>query len=140
MNWFSKKSSKEDESVEEALIKVGSPVLRVTVGDVHIASLFHDGETYCLTYTAKFSVSGLAPFNPNDLKKGELPEVNKVYRNAELWHVFAVRIPSDSRDDYKELMASLGLKGDEDPLFILGKVGRVSIAKPWKLELVSKVS
>ncbi len=131
--WSSKKKSG---TKNEAVVATSGPVLRITVGKTHIANLFHDGQNYCLEYTLNFASSGLAPFNPNDIPKGTLPEVNRVYRCPELWQVFASRIPSPARDDFKALMTSMGLDGSESPLVILGKVGRVSISKPWKLELV----
>ncbi|MGE4108229.1 MAG: hypothetical protein AB7F66_13525 [Bacteriovoracia bacterium] len=136
MFWKNKNKKNRSESANEADLRASGPVLRITVGEKQIASLFHDGESYCLLYTAEFASSGLAPFNSNDFSKGKLPEVNHVYRSNDLWQVFASRIPSAERGDFKVLLSSLGLTGSENPLIILGKVGKVSISKPWKLVLV----
>jgi hypothetical protein len=138
MWFFKKKNIKNETSSDEAALSYGGTVLRVLLNNAHIATLFHDGDQYGLVYTEKFSSSGLSPFNPNDFDRFANPEVNKVYNSHELWQVFSARMPSPTRADYKRLLTSLGLLGDEDPLVILGRVGRVSISKPWKLELVEK--
>jgi hypothetical protein len=135
--WFFGKSNKpKNEVAIEAKLSIGSPILRVLVEDTHIATIYRDGSHYCLVYTAAFESTGLAPFNSNDLARGSLPEKDKVYRSESLWASFEMRIPSPDRDDYESLLRSSGLRGDEDPLIILGSVGKISISKPWKLELV----
>ena len=111
------------------------PVLKVIVDDSHVASIYKEAEEYCLVYKDAFQNSGLMAFNPNDVGLGGYPLVNHVYRSPELWQSLASRIPSPNRDDYKELLASSGLIGNEDSLTLLGKLGRLSIAKRWKLEI-----
>ncbi len=137
LKWLAKKSEENKKTdVEAAIENISGPVLRIMVGELHLATLYYDGSNYCLVYTDKFRGTGLSPFNPNDFEKGKFPEVDKTYRSSELWNAFASRLPSPNRDDYTKLLNSMGLSGTENPLIILGKVGKISIAKPWKLELV----
>jgi len=117
-----------------------SPVLKITVGDRHIANLFHDESDFCLTYKSAFLEVGLPPFNPEDFKPGEDPKVDVIYRSKDLWFVFAERISSLDRRDFAAEMRRLGLTKDSDPLILLGKLGTVSISKPWRLELVKKAT
>ncbi len=121
----------------EALIKEASgPVLKVVMGNGDLATLFFDGTRYCLIYHEKFLESGLAPFNPEQLDKNESPEIEKCYYSLTLWHVFSSRIPSSDRPDFEKVIKMFNLEGNENPLVILGKVGSMSISKPWKLEVV----
>lgn len=144
MNWrWPNSKKKETEQVDASLELEHTPSVKILVGNKHIATIYREGSGFCLTYCPAFLDSGIAPFNPNDFPKNvkATPEIDKIYRAPVLWECFAARLPSKNRDDYATLMSSMGLTGDEDPLIILGKVGKVSIAKPWKLELiVSKVS
>jgi len=132
MNWFRRKL--KTKSVD-AVVEVDGPVLKVLVDKSHVASVYKEGLDYCLVYKPAFEASGLLPFNPNEIPRGSHPQVEHVYRSKDLWQVFQARIPSRSRDDYRKLLANMGLSGDEEPLIILGKVGKVSIAKRWNLEL-----
>lgn len=114
-------------------------VLRITVGEKHIANLYHDETDFCLIYKPAFTEVGLPPFNPEDLKDNEHPIIDHCYRSKELWFVFAERIGALDRRDFAEEMKKMGLTKDSPPLLLLGKLGTVSISKPWRLELVKKV-
>lgn len=139
MNFFKKLISEKDksENVVEAHLKSASgPVLKVVMNDLHLATVFSDGARFGIIYHKDFIGSGIAPFNPEQLKMRDVPEVDRCYYSDNLWHSFASRIPSSERPDYKLLISRLGLTGGENPLVILAKIGSVSISRPWKLELV----
>lgn len=126
-SWF-KASTKEPSGV----------TLVISLGGQDLGYLsFRDGN-YCLEYLPAFLDSGLLPFNPNDVQKGELPEVDKIYTSPELWHAFSSRLPSPTRDDFNSLLRDLNIANEDDLLVILSKVGKVSIGKPWQLELREK--
>lgn len=131
---WGKKFNEGNARIEES----ANTVLKITVGDKHIANLLHDDSDFCLIYKPAFSEVGLPPFNPEDLKDGESPKVDFCYRSKELWFVFAERISTLDRRDFAAEMKRLGLSKDSDPLVLLGKLGTVSISKPWRLELVKK--
>lgn len=134
--FFSSKNEAK-ESTFEALVKTESgPILKIVLGDLHLATLYFDGSRYCLLYHSDFLKAHIAPFNPEGLAKDANPEIDKCYYSDVLWHTFASRIPSAERPDFVLLMKSLGLTGSENPLLILSKIGSVSISKPWKLVLV----
>lgn len=135
MSWFKSRKKEILSSVEASIRDAKSPVLRILLGDDHIATLFHDGESYCLAYRENFNASGLIPFHETELKNFTTPEVDRLYRSKDLWPVFEARIPSPDRDDYNLLLKSHRLIGNEHPLEILGKIGAVSISKPWRLEI-----
>lgn len=132
---FSK--NKETKAPYEALLKGAmGPIMKIVLGEHHLATLFYDGNRYCLIYHTEFLNSGLAPFNPEQLDKSAFPVIDKCYYSENLWHVFSSRIPSKERSDFEILMKKIGLSGNENPLEILSKIGSVSISKPWKLELL----
>lgn len=134
---FSNETNTNHTSVFEAIIKSETgPVLKVVMNDLHLATLYYDGNRYCIVYHEDFLGSGIAPFNPEQLKMNDRPEIDKVYYSDVLWHSFSARIPSSERPDFKALIKTLGLSGDENPLVILSKIGSISISKPWRLELV----
>ncbi len=123
--WFTKKNREP-----KAL------VLNIVLGEKVLAKLFHDGINFCLQYCSDFQNSGIAPFNPNDFKKGEAPVIGEIYRSKELWNAFTSRLPSPSRDDFKLLLNDLGITHKEESLLrVLAKVGKVSISKPWQVEI-----
>ena len=117
--------------------RVKKPTLNIMIGNTHVATLFHDGSDFCLVYKPEFLTSGLAPFNLEDLKPTERPIIDHCYRSKVLWHTFAERLPREDRPDTMALLKELGLSLDTDPLIILGKIGSVSISKPWRLVLGS---
>lgn len=131
------KKNNEPESFFEALIKTETgPILKVVMNNLHLATLYFDGGRYCIVYHEDFVKAGIAPFNPEQLKKNDTPEIDKLYYSEVLWHSFSSRIPSADRPDFKALIKKFGLSGNENPLVILSKIGAVSISKPWRLELV----
>jgi len=139
INWLKKKAfgeKKINDSFDAHFHSTG-PVLNITVNEIHVATLYRDKSGFCLVYLPAYETTNLAPFNPEDLA-GETPEINKVYCSPELWQVFRDRIPSENRDDYVELKKKLNLSESDDVLVVLGKIGKVSIAKPWKLVLIKK--
>lgn len=134
-SWWKNAFSNGNASIKEA----SSPILKISVGDKHVANLYHDESDFCLTYLPGFFEVGIPPFNPEDLH-GSLPKIDNIYRSKNLWFVFEDRIGSLDRRDFAEEMRRLGLTKDSDPLELLGKLGAVSIGKPWRLELVRKAT
>lgn len=116
-------------------------LLKILVNETHVADLYHDGNVFCLVYKRAFSDIGLPAFNPEDLNSiSEQPKIDHCYKNKELWFVFAERLCGLGRRDFQIELKKLGLSEDSDPLLLLGKLGKVSIAKPWRLELAKKSS
>ena len=103
-----------------------------------IARLFFDknSKEFCLVYTNKFIESGLTPFHESTSSSNILVDTDTVYRSKTLWYSFALRIPNPDRRDYETALLEAGLKGDESPLEILGKLSNYSISKPWKFEVL----
>lgn len=122
--WFTKKNNEPKKLV-----------LNIVLGEKVLAKLFHDGTSFCLQYCPDFKDSGIAPFNPNDFKD-TTPVIGEVYKSKELWNAFTSRLPSPSRDDFKPLLESLGIAQNEESLLrVLAKVGKISISKPWQVEV-----
>ncbi len=116
-------------------------LLKILVNETHVADLYHDGDDFCLVYKKAFSDIGLPAFNPEDLDSAsKQPEINHCYKNKNLWFVFAERLHGLGRRDLQSEIKKLGLNNDSDPLLLLGSLGKISIAKPWRLELVKKSS
>lgn len=131
MNFWKKKFKEGEVKVEEG----SSPVLKIFVGDKYVANLYHDGTDFCLSYREPFNDVQIPAFNPEDLGPNESPKINIIYRAKELWFVFAERLGALDRKDYVEEMKKYGLSKNSDPLLLLGKLGTVSISRPWRLEL-----
>ncbi len=136
MKWsFWRKNFDDGEAkIEDA----SNPLLKISVGGKPVASLYHDGNDFCLTYNEYFFDTGLPPFNPEDFADKSEIETDKVYRSKKLWFVFAERLGALDRRDYATEMKKLGLNKNSDPLILLGKLSSISISKPWNLELVRK--
>jgi len=130
------KNTENDECIVS--IKNDGPLLRILVGDFHVANLYREAGEYCLVYNKNFLKAGILPFNSLDTNSASMPKIDYVYRSSELWLPFSSRLPSPGRPDYERLLKKLGLTVDDDPLLILGKVGKVSISKSWKIELINK--
>lgn len=139
LNKLFKKSAITKENTQAKLTMSG-PVLNILFKDIHIATLYKDNSEFCLVYKPSFLNTGLIPFHVSKVEQVTPPEPNKVYHSTELWPSFRSRIPSGERDDYLELLNKNNLNENSDPLTILGAVGRISISKPWRLELVKNTS
>jgi hypothetical protein len=126
---------KEDTKQEPTFVHEG-PVLSIMLGELTIGILFFDGNQFGLIYKEDFFKSNLAPFNPEQLGENNLPELNKFYFSKDLWHSFMARIPSKDRQDFLDIMHKFGLSEDENPLVVLSKIGKFSISKPWRLEVL----
>ena len=109
--------------------------LYVVLGNTRLAKLYHDETAFCLEYLPGFLESKIAPFNPSDLAGKWIPEIGKVYRSPDLWNAFSSRLPSPSRDDFSNLVNILGVSEKDGLLLALAKAGKISISKPWVLEL-----
>lgn len=112
------------------------PLLKIMVGENHIADLYHDDNHYCLLYKDAFKSSGLPPFNPEDLGPDSHPVINHCYKRENLWFVFSERLRTLERSDVAEELKKFGLTKNSDPILILGTLGKISIAKPWYFKLV----
>lgn len=135
-----KRSKEQIVDLDNATVSSSGPVLNILFKEVHIATLFRDNSGYCLIYKPQFMETGLVPFHASVVGEVELPEAGRVYHSKELWPAFKARIPSSERDDYLDLLSKNNLNEHSDPLDILGAVGRVSISKPWRLEIVKKTA
>ena len=63
------------------------------------------------------------------------PHVDRAYRDKVLWPFFEVRIPPLSRKDVRDAIEEEEVDAD-DPLEMLAKLGRFSVANPYELRLV----
>jgi len=135
-----KRSKELGNDGNNATVSSSGPVLNILFKDVHIATLFRDNSGYCLIYKPRFLETGLVPFHASKVGEVESPKPGHLYHSEELWPAFKARIPSSERDDYLDLLRKNNLSENSDPLDILGAVGRVSISKPWRLELVKKTA
>lgn len=136
LSLFKKKPEKKKTELEALIESTSGPILLIKIRGIDLATLFFDGKNFCLIYTEAFLDSGIAPFNPNDFKKGESPKPGVPYCSKTLWNAFYSRLPSPSRSDFAEIKQDN--LNENELLALLGKVGRLSIAKPWRIELVER--
>lgn len=77
-----------------------------------IGHLSFDGEFYYFSYSEDFK-NGLTKWNKTFV---ELNDVNRTYKSKELWIVFKMRLPSNSRKDFKEFLKRNNVDIDCDDL------------------------
>src|SRR3954465_8919698 len=104
-NGYFKSLFKSKEPLKSIEMELGEgPVLKITIGEKHVATLFHDDSNFCLVYLPEFLKTGLPPFNPEDLMDKKTVEISKCYLRKDLWFVFAERLTALDREDFiKEL-------------------------------------
>lgn len=81
-----------------------------------VGKLSFDGRTYQFVYTRGAEVSD------NFLPFGKMTDTRRVYESDELFPMFANRILSKGRPEYKDFLSWLDLD-DDDPIALLGRTG-----------------
>ena len=98
----------------------------LVLGRLPMLVLSRNPEGWTMRYTVAFKnqnrIATLVPF----------PDVNKVYRSAELWPFFSVRIPSIARPEVERTVREERLDYD-DVAAMLRRFGRKSVADPFEL-------
>ncbi len=67
------------------------------------------------------------------------PDKATVYRSADLWPFFAVRLPPLEREDVRRVVKERGLE-NMDELHLLGFLSRKAITSPYEFELVPEAA
>jgi HipA-like protein len=103
------------------------PKILVRYGSRSIGELWSEADVYHFAYLPDFFKLKLKP-----VPGLPEPEKDKVYKSAQLWPFFSVRIPDLTRKDVQDIVQSKGLD-EKDRLGLLVVLGRETINNPFSL-------
>ena len=106
------------------LLKTAKFCLRL--GALEVGTLLFDGEQWVFSYSQAFkSQAAIKPITA-------FPDVNKEYRQANLWPFFLLRIPSTEQPEVKRYIGQHA-DGEPDEADMLRQFGRRSASNPFEL-------
>jgi len=98
----------------------------VKLGALEIGTLAFDGEQWVFSYSTAFK-------NQTTIKPiTAFPDVNKEYRQADLWPFFLLRIPSTEQPEVKRYIEQ-HTDAEPDEVDMLRQFGRRSASNPFEL-------
>jgi HipA-like protein len=118
--WSGKKTRVHADSIASEPIRFSLLYDRTTIGE-----LTYDGREWTFVYTDAFRESRLRPIT-------EFPDETKVYKSAELWPFFLMRIPSLRRAYIKDIVSREHID-EADEALLLKRFGRRTVANPFEL-------
>jgi HIRAN domain len=84
-----------------------------------VGRLRREGTDYVFEYTRGALAAQSAGFRP----LLSFPDLDTAYLSADLFPLFANRLPPTSRGDYQDFVEALDLSGEQDPLVLLARSG-----------------